>query len=229
MHERKRALLGQIIKQHIKTALPVGSKLLSEKGKVSVSSATIRNEMSQLESEGYITHPHTSAGRIPTEKGYRFYLENLIKTCQLSSKEQKALKNHLTKLKSEELEVMIKKLAREIVEISNNTVLIGFSNNHVYYTGIANLLIKPEFNDPSCLYDMGLIVDHLDKVMEEIFEQINELEVRIGSENPFGQECSVILVPWQIKRRKGVIGILGPMRMDYEHNIGLINYIMQNI
>jgi len=229
MNDRKEALLSQIIKEYIKSANPVGSKLLEEKSKLGVSSATIRNEMSDLEKEGYVTHAHTSAGRLPTEKGYRYYLDNLIKTSELNKKEQESLKNYLNVLKGQELELMIKELAKQLAEFSKNTVVVGFSENNVYYTGIVNLFSQPEFNDPACVYDMSLVVDHLDKVMAEIFSTINNIEVKIGSKNPFGEQCSVVLTPWKIKSQKGILGILGPMRMDYERNLGLVKFINQNI
>jgi len=229
MNDRKKALLSQIIKEYIKSANPVGSKLLEEKSKLGVSSATIRNEMSALEKEGFVTHPHTSAGRLPTEKGYRYYLDNLIKSSELNKKEQEFLKSYLNKLIGQEFELMVKQMAKQLAEFSKNTVVVGFSKNNVYYTGIVNLFSQPEFNDPSCIYDMSLVVDHLDKVMEEIFETINDIEVMVGSKNPFGEQCSVVLTPWEIKKQKGILGILGPMRMDYEKNLGLVKFINQNI
>jgi len=221
------ALLSQIIKQYIKSALPVGSKLLAEKSSFDVSSATIRNEMVELEKEGYIAQPHTSAGRIPTAKGYKFYLES-IKAGKISAYEQNHLKQILKKYQSEQNEILIKELARKIVDLSNNTVVVGFSENHVYYTGIANLFCQPEFKDPDSIYNMSLIIDHLDKVMSDIFNQINKLEIKIGEENPFDNQCSVILIPWG-KKKKSIFGILGPMRMDYEKNLGLVEFVNQNI
>ena len=221
------ALLSQIIKQYIKSALPVGSKLLAEKSSFDVSSATIRNEMVELEKEGYMAQPHTSAGRIPTAKGYKFYLES-IKAGKISAYEQNHLKQILKKYQSEQNEILIKELARKIVDLSNNTVVVGFSENHVYYTGIANLFCQPEFKDPDSIYNMSLIIDHLDKVMSDIFNQINKLEIKIGEENPFDNQCSVILIPWG-KKKKSIFGILGPMRMDYEKNLGLVEFVNQNI
>ena len=73
MTERKIKLLKLIIENYIKTAEPIGSKFLANSGDLDVSAPTVRNEMRELESEGFLTHPHTSAGRIPTEEGYRFY------------------------------------------------------------------------------------------------------------------------------------------------------------
>ncbi|MFH1534703.1 MAG: heat-inducible transcription repressor HrcA, partial [Patescibacteria group bacterium] len=92
INDRKKALLEAIITQHIKTASPVGSKLLVGRGGFKLSPATIRNEMVDLEKEGYLTHPHTSAGRIPTEKGYRFYIDNFVKDEDLNDKHKNQLK-----------------------------------------------------------------------------------------------------------------------------------------
>ncbi len=229
MDERKMALLSQIIKQHIKTASPISSKLLASMSRFNVSPATIRNEMAELEEEGYITHPHTSAGRLPTEKGYHFYLENLIKSSELLEIEQRTLKEYFNNLKGQELELMIKNLAKKLVVYSNNTVVVGFSPDNVYYTGVANLFTQPEFCHPNGIYNISLLVDHLDKVMAEIFDEVNEVEVKVGSENPFSNNTSVVLTPWQLKNRHGILGILGPLRMDYEHNLGLAKFINQLI
>jgi len=227
MDERKMALLSQIIKEYIKSALPIGSKLLAGQGEFGVSSATIRNDMAELEKDGYIFQPHTSAGRIPTANGYKFYLKS-INRGRLTFGEQKCLKQILRKLKTEKTEVLIKELAKKIADLSNNTVVVGFSDNDVYYTGIANLFGQPEFKDPQKVYNISLIIDHLDKVMAKIFEQVKGLEVKIGPENPFDEQCSAVLTDWG-KRKRGIFGILGPLRMDYEKNLGLAGFVKENV
>lgn len=185
--------------------------------------------MARLEDEGYIAQPHTSAGRIPTEKGYRLYLENIDENIRLDDADKRALRSMMKKIEDEDVEQGIKKLAKKIAELSKGAVVVGFSSDDVYYTGLANLFSQPEFNDPQQVYDLGLVIDHLDKVMERIFDQIEAVEVKIGSQNPFNAGCSIILTPWQIKKLKGIFGILGPMRMDYAHNLGLINLVYQTI
>ena len=99
MDKRKELILNTIIKEHIKTGAPVGSGVLVENYKLNVSPATVRNEMMALEEEGYIMQPHTSAGRIPTEKAYRLYLEN-INEIKLNKKEiselEKEIKGHVS-------------------------------------------------------------------------------------------------------------------------------------
>ncbi len=81
---RQQKILGLIVKNYISTATPVSSKALMEAGDLGVSSATIRNEMAVLEELGYLTHPHTSAGRVPTDKGYRYFVERLIGDVELN-------------------------------------------------------------------------------------------------------------------------------------------------
>lgn len=78
LDERKRKILNAIIRNYLDTGEPVGSRTISKFSDLNLSSATIRNEMSDLEELGYILQPHTSAGRIPSDKGYRFYVDNLI-------------------------------------------------------------------------------------------------------------------------------------------------------
>jgi heat-inducible transcriptional repressor len=86
--DRQRAVLGLVVKQYIETAMPVGSKTVVEQFGLGVSSATIRNEMAYLEEQGYLTHPHTSAGRVPTEEGYRFFVEHIMGEARLSPEEE---------------------------------------------------------------------------------------------------------------------------------------------
>src|SRR5262245_2410406 len=79
LDERKTAILSAVVQEYIATALPVGSTHISDAPGVGVSPATVRNEMAVLEQEGYLTQPHTSAGRIPTDKGYRFFVDHLAR------------------------------------------------------------------------------------------------------------------------------------------------------
>ena len=90
MTERRRRILELVVREYINTAQPVGSEALSRL-KLGVSPATIRNELASLETGGYLTHPHTSAGRIPTEKGYRYFVESLMDEFELSPVEQRMI------------------------------------------------------------------------------------------------------------------------------------------
>src|SRR5512143_2705468 len=85
LDERKTAILRAVVQEYIETAQPVGSGHVASAPGVRVSSATVRNEMAVLEQEGYLTQPHTSAGRIPTDKGYRFFVDHMSRPGRLDS------------------------------------------------------------------------------------------------------------------------------------------------
>lgn len=228
INDRKKALLEAIITQHIKTASPVGSNLLVGRGGFKLSPATIRNEMVDLEKEGYLTHPHTSAGRIPTEKGYRFYIDNFVKDEDLNDKHKNQLKQ-MSKAEKEHL-MAVKQVAKEVATLSNGAVVVGFAPRDIYYTGLTNVFRQPEFAELDLIYNLSEVVDHLDEAVEGIFDKISpDIHILLGNENPFGKGCSTILTKYQSDKEEGLIAILGPMRMNYSHNRALIKYTQELI
>ena len=90
---RRQQILGIVVRKYIEAATPVSSKVVSASPDLNVSSATVRNEMAYLEDHGYLTHPHTSAGRIPTEKGYRYFVERLMHESHLPLDEQRTIRH----------------------------------------------------------------------------------------------------------------------------------------
>ena len=101
LDERKQTILRAIISNYLETGEPVGSRTISKLSDLNLSSATIRNEMADLEELGYIVQPHTSAGRIPTDKGYRFYVDTVMSEKEESVKSQEVLLERVDKLESE--------------------------------------------------------------------------------------------------------------------------------
>lgn len=126
LSERKRAILKAIVEAHIEGGEPVGSKYLTESANISCSSATIRNEMSELESLGYLEQPHTSAGRVPSELGYRFYVDSLARDYAMTTHEIEEI-NKLLKVKMTEIDQILVLASKVASAITN-------------YTGIA---VKP--------------------------------------------------------------------------------------
>jgi len=229
MNERQKNLLKTIVSNYIKTAEPVSSKSIAESGLFDLSPATIRNEMVELEDQGYIYHPHTSAGRIPSEKGYQFYIENFLGEPKLSKKEQEML--DLTSKKFDEFQPsLVKEMAKSIVEFSDNAVFIAFSDRDFYYTGLSNLFSQPEFTQHQLVYHLTKVVEHLDQVIEKIFQSCDdEVRIMIGRDNPFAKDCSSVMTRYQNEQGNGVIGILGPLRMDYQNNLSLVKYTQKLI
>ena len=225
MKERKIAILSAIITEHVSTGNTVASKLIVDKHDFSVSPATIRNEMAVLEKEGFIYQPHTSAGRIPTEKGWKFYIEDHLQDIELSEKQHKELVDIL-KTKDITYEGAVKGVAKQLAEMSKQAVFVGFDSDNFYYTGLSNLFQQPEFQSLDLVCHVSGVVDHMDDVIQKMFDTIaDEVHVMVGSENPFGTECSSIVSKYSFgKNNKGLFGILGPMRMNYETNLALMKH-----
>ena len=221
LDQRKKIILETVIKEHIKTGQPVGSEILVEKYKLNISPATVRNEMVELEKEGFIRQPYTSAGRVPTEEAYQLYLENLSYK-KLSKTETNLLESILKNKEESDLKQMAKALAK----ISDNAVFLAINKNNLYYTGISNLLHQPEFTQSNLIYDISKVIDHLDEIIDDIFDEIkNGTQILIGTKNPFGSFCSTILLKYKLKDNTGMFGLIGPLRMDYGRNLALINYL----
>ncbi len=104
--DREKSILRYVIHQFILTANPVGSRNLSKKYEVGFSPATVRNIMSDLEETGFLGHPHTSAGRVPTDLGYRFYVNSLMETPQLSQNEVDFIESHFEQINSDTDEIL---------------------------------------------------------------------------------------------------------------------------
>ena len=224
MDNRKDKLLIMVIESYIKNAEPIGSKFLVSFGDLDFSEATVRNELRALEEEGFLTHPHTSAGRIPTEKGYRYYVDQLnLEKSHISKNDYKALTDSL----SEDLdyELSIKNLAKAAVELSNETVIIAFSTEKVYYTGLSNLFNKSEFGDLAVVTNISEVFDNCEDYMGDFFAKVEDSpRYFIGSENPFDEMLSVVSARFG---KEGMIALLGPKRMDYKYNFGLIKKLLE--
>lgn len=224
MEERKRLILDIIIQEHIATGCPVASSTIVEKYHIPVSSATVRNDMAELEENGWIVQPYTSAGRIPTEKAYEQYSKE-IKNKEISSNDAAVLS-----LATPEDEMAAKQSAKQLAHMSGLAVVWAFHKYNVYYTGISNLLQQPEFNQPQLVYDISSIMDRIDDIVGEVFDSIPfEPQIMIGHDSPFGVFSGTIMARFKAKDRIGLIGLIGPVRMDYATNRARINFLVNEL
>ncbi len=222
MIPRQKELFKNIVEEYIKTSQPVGSKLVVDKFHPDISSATVRNDMAELEEQGLINQPHTSAGRVPTEDGFRKYVaENVDQQKFLNKKEAEEIRKNITGNTDRE----IKELAKNVAAKSKASVFVAFDSNDVYYTGLSNLFSQPEFRNFDLICNLSQVIDHLAEVIEKIYDQVGDLEIKIGSQNPFSSDCSMVAA----KNKNILIGILGPMRMNYQYNVQLINFVREII
>jgi len=226
---KKDKLLAIIVEEYVNSASPVGSNLVSKKYLPNVSSATIRNYMVELEQEGLICQPHTSAGRVPTQSGYQYYVKNILNNREKNYKD-KVVKNQgdNSQIDSDDKTDVnsVKGLAKKLAKLSGEAVLVAFDSGEVYYTGMANLFGQPEFAKQSLVHSMSEVIDHLDELVVDVFDQVtDQIEILIGEDNPLGQESSVVLSRYKVGNDGWLIGILGPSRMDYQTNVNLLDQI----
>ncbi|MEZ7820990.1 MAG: HTH domain-containing protein [Patescibacteria group bacterium] len=219
---RQKELLRIIVEDYIETSNPVGSKQITEH--LDLSSATIRNEMAELESLGYLIQPHISAGRIPTEEAYIFYVNNFLLTTKLSSSDEVLLAD----VKNNDPREYCKDVARKFADMFGLAVIVSFSKNDIYFTGVSGLFTQVEFKkDFVCLADFTSLLDHLEEKNSLIFDKLkNDINISIGSDNPFSEFCGSIIV----KLSNGfVLSVVGPIRMDYARVLNCLNYIKEKI
>ncbi len=225
MNERQALILKAIVEQYVKTAEPVASKTLADEYNLDVSSATIRNDMALLEEEGLIRAPHTSAGRVPTEEGYSFYISQFAKP---EGKREAGDRLRYVADEARSDEDTLRSLTKELVRLSGDMAIAAFEGQSSYYTGMGSLMAKPDFQDLDLVRSMTSMLDRFDEVVESVFDDLqNKPQVMIGSENPFGKNTAAVLVKCRLPNgRMGLIGLVGPMRMDYQRNLGLVEEVI---
>lgn len=221
--DRQKRLLQIIVESYVSDVEPVSSGFLVDKLDESVSSATVRNEMASLEDAGYIHQPHTSSGRIPTEKAYQYYIESFLdkKKRMNRSMEEDVLR---IKAKEKDSRTRLKAVAKELADHSKQAVFVLFDERESYYTGLSNLFSQPEFEEQDLVVDISETIDKLDKLVQKFFVMRPDTpEILIGRRNPINSSCSVIIRACRGREGDGLIAILGPMRMDYQQNYTLID------
>ena len=222
MNDRQSKLLIAIIDQFISTGVPIGSKQIIEQGYFALSGATIRNEMQILSDEGFIEQPHVSAGRVPTAKGYRSYV---LDHMQPSGVEKK-VRQRFQSLKEQYFQRKDQERAYEAVALlAHMTPNVAFATvphkPGVYYLGLSHVLKQPEFTLNPAL--ASGVVEVLEERLSDILRRIDvdeKIRYYIGDEHllPQIQSCSMMVTEYRLRGERGVVGVLGHMRMDYAYN-----------
>ena len=225
MDSRKETILKAVVEEYIRTAEPVGSKVLTDRYGLRVSPATVRNEMMQLEEEGYVRQPHTSAGRVPTEKGYSYYIARFVKP---STKAEPSTELRRAATSSHSQEETLHLLANALMHLSGDMAIASFGGERAYYTGISQLANKPDFQRLEILQSLTSLLDRFDEITGTVMKNLaEEPQVMIGERNPFGEETAAVVVKCRLPNgRIALLGLVGPMRMDYRKNLGLIEQVV---
>lgn len=228
MTERQQQILKAIVEQYAEVASPVGSKLLAKI--FNVSSATIRSEMAELERLGYIGQPHTSAGRIPTDEGYRLYVNWLQEKDQQPkiSRQAHAIERQIQH--SGEAEQAIKN-AVQALALATNNLSIGLWKNRTYQYGLSRLFQHPEFFGGREAFGIAQLVERLPELIEQIYHDENRVTVYIGHENPIGRSAGASSIIGRVHTPDGqsFVGVVGPTRQNYGQVVGLVDYVSSTL
>jgi heat-inducible transcriptional repressor len=228
MTERQIAILAAIIEQYAEIAVPVGSVILAKL--FNVSSATIRSEMARLEDMGLIMQPHTSAGRIPTDQGYRYYVNTLTEahergaTQPLLDRSAKAIESRVNTY-GDRADRAIRSAVDSLVDLTQNLGLATIGDE-LYMNGIGNLFSQPEFMSGNHVQSVARLLDNLEPWLREAAPN-EPLNVYIGAENPIGKTSGATLIISRFRSPysdRSYIGVLGPTRQSYGKVMRLVRH-----
>ena len=224
--QRQSEILDRIVRDYIALAEPVSSRLLEKKHDFGVSPATIRNEMQKLTDRGYLFQPHTSAGRVPTDRGYRFFVDEL-------------LENHFkyfgskVKGKTGDRIEFIKEATRFLAEESSELALGYLADEKIILKeGWQDIFEEPEFLEPGLASSFAKMINDFEENIEELFLPetclpAGMVKIYIGKENPISKTSDFSIITAGFN--EWLFAIVGPKRMSYDKNIELFQKIWQMI
>ena len=242
--ERQKAILCQIVEEYAETASPVGSVTLAKL--FGVSPATIRSEMARLEVLGLIAQPHTSAGRVPTDAGYRFYVNNLetqedywdddtdaayvagLPEVQAIESGQYGRAAHVLRrriMSQSQADTAIRQAVDSLVELTGNLGLATIGGQ-LYLSGLTRLFTQPEFTETRRVQAVARLLDNLEPWLREAAPG-EALNIFIGHENPIGKNSEVSLIISKFRSPfsdRSYIGVLGPTRQNYSRVMALVKH-----
>lgn len=227
---RRRLVLEAAINKYIQEAEPIASEDIASD--FDLSSATIRNIFAELEEAGYLIHPYTSGGRIPTDKGYRYYVDFLIsQMALLDNEKERIIKEYKRGIRR--LDDALEETSEIISAITHYAGIVSFLEwqDMFFYKGISRILEQPEFQDPKKLRILIKIIEDKQRLLDIINRDFPEkVKVYIGHETGCAEmeNCSLVVSTFRLKDGpSGRLAVLGPVRMEYKHIIPTLEYISQ--
>lgn len=236
---RQEKMLNFLIREYVKSARPIPSALIAKKTKIKASPATIRNDMNDLEEQGYLAQLHTSGGRVPTDLAYRYCVDRLLAdpdSIKTDLKDKKKIAQILARY-AHDPRATNKAIANALSECTGHMVMAGIAQEAEFFKqGLVKLFQMPEFREFDNAFKLASFFEGFDRVFQliekEFFHTLGspsglQIQILIGSENPFKQMNEQTIMSTKYILPGDIIGsltLIGPTRMDYEKNIGLIKY-----
>lgn len=227
LSERQNQILKDLIDEYIETAEPVGSETLEKKYSLSVSPATIRNEMVKLTELGFLRQPHTSAGRVPTPVGFKYYIANLMDKKTLSVAEEVAAKEAVWDFRFE-FDRLIQEVTRALAQRTKALAVATTKDGDLYSAGYANILEVPEFFDIDVTRSVLALLDESGQLQSILEKALGEDPIHIlfgeDLEREFLQPCCLVFTHFQAGPQSGALGVIGPSRLNYSRVIPVVEY-----
>ncbi len=229
--KRRKDILAAAIELYLESAQPISSDILRKKSKMDLSSASVRNVFCELEEIGFLTHPHTSAGRVPTDEGYRYYVNVLMKKSRLS-KEEIGFIDKIYELKINELDDLLSETPRIMSDFTHYASLVYLDDDdEVQFQGMRYILEHPEFSDVRSAHMVLEVIEEKEALVDLIKQGFSDqTTVYIGKEThcPRMESCSVVVSHCSTgKKKDGRLALIGPKRMAYDKVIPLMEYIAE--
>ena len=226
--ERQIQIIKTIVEEFTQTAEPVGSIALENKYRLGVSPATLRNEMAALEEKGFLSQPHTSAGRVPTPMAIKFYVNELMKEKDLSVAEEVGVKSRVWDHRFNP-DDLLREATRVLAERTKSLCVAATDQGQSYHSGYANLFNASEFSDLDVAREIFFMLDQQQGLMD-IFNRAggnSPIHILIGDELGFPayRPVSCVFADLRIGTRHGSLGVIGPSRQEYDRNIPLVRYV----
>ena len=232
--ERKLKILQAIITDFIHNAEPVGSRTLSKMLDMNISPATIRNEMADLEEMGYLYHPHTSSGRVPSDKAYRLYVNRMMDKYELEQSEKQRIKREL-KAHITEMEKTVRHASELLSDMTNLTSFASLEDMrdmNLFLQGMTRIFAHPEYSRIDQARMFLEMVDDRDRFATEVASRREGLTITIGGENSerIAPGSTIISATYSVDgQRVGKLGVIGPTRMKYSEITSVIEYMSSNL
>ena len=227
LKERQQSILGAIVREYVRTAHPVASRGLVRARNFGVESATIRNEMRELDERGFLEQPYTSSGRVPTDRGYRYFVDHLLTDAILADDEARSLRAVFAIRHADEF---IQEFARRVSKIAGAFAAAGMESERLFSaSGFSTMLDEPECADPERARAFGRLADFLDIEIRRVLPRAREEgRMWIGAENPWrpARPYAMTIVPWEHPEGfRGFVSIISPRRANYPKQKAIINFI----
>jgi len=228
LSDRQQKILKSVIEEYIDSAEPVASELIEKKYNLGVSPATIRNDMVQLTQEGYLKQPHTSAGRIPSSKGLRFYIDHLMQQKDLSVIDEVSAKEKIWDSRFD-YDKLLRGATRVLAEKTKTLAVAATDDGDVYSSGSAYILDMPEFFDIEVARNVLSLLDQYQRLRELFFTKTyadEPVHIVMGEDLPwpFMEPVGFVFAEFNTANKRGSVGVIGPCRLNYPHVIPTVKY-----